>query len=132
MLSDQQFVLQFETLTLDPAYFNHIGHIRITWIYLQSLPDTVVQKKVAEGIKNYATSLGATDKFHATMTQAFVQLITCRFRQNKELSWGKFLEKNSDLVDDAKQVIGLHYSDDLLNSRSAQQQALEPDKREIK
>ena len=33
-ISHQQFLEQFENQTLDPNYFDHRGHIRLAWLYL--------------------------------------------------------------------------------------------------
>ena len=34
-LSDADFIDQFERKILSPEHFNHIGHLRLAWLYLQ-------------------------------------------------------------------------------------------------
>lgn len=73
-LDDQTFLKQFESLTLEPCHFNHIGHLRLAWLYLQSNDVSQAAKLTSNGIKAYAESLGANNKFHLTITNALYQL----------------------------------------------------------
>ncbi len=127
LLTDQEFLLQFEQLTLDPSHFNHIGHIRLAWLYLTQDTLETAREKIIGGIQAYASSLGATDKFHATITHALVQIIAVRMSVVSDLSWETFLAQNSDLVDDAWQVLSTYYSTEMLQSEEARLQSLSPD-----
>lgn len=129
MLSDQQFIKEFEQLSLNPAYFNHLGHVRITWLYLNQHPIEQATEKVVSGIRQYATSLGAPDKFHMTMTRALVTIIANRCQSIANLSWNEFIEANQDLVNDAKTLLSVYYSDAALESEIARKQFVQPDKK---
>lgn len=131
MLQDKAFIEQFEGLTLDSTHFNHVGHMRVTWLYLQSNLNSVAADKVASGIKKYACSLGATEKFHETITRALVSIIAQRCMQNSQADWTDFLSNNIDLVDNARLVIGEYYSDELINTQAAKKRFVKPDKRAL-
>lgn len=146
-LSDQEFITLFENLSLPPEYFDHKGHLRLAWLYLQRYGLELSIIKVAQGIKAYAGSLGATDKYHCTITQALVcimaqrlsiamplqdkqsaaqvQLLTAELRH--KASWQLFVSKNQDLFVDALAVLQQYYSKSLLASKKAGKQFIQPD-----
>lgn len=131
-LTDNEFIKQFETLTLDPSEFNHIGHLRLAWLYLQSENNCKnanvenVIDKISKNIKSYATFLGATDKFHITITHAIVQIVNQRM-QPQEMTWQDFISNNEDLVLDAKAVLTQYFSSELLFSEQARTSLVAPD-----
>lgn len=127
MLSDSEFRYQFENKTLPSAYFDHIGHLRIAWLYLQEFKLTEASQRVGQGIKDYAESLGAKDKFHYTLTEATVRIIASRLNKQNSQSFNMFLENNPDVVSDLKSVIKQYYSDKLLNSEQAKLAYYPPD-----
>ncbi len=131
MLPEQQFLTKFENTSLDPRYFNHLGHLRIAWIYLKQYPTEQAIKKIAAGINRYATALGAPEKFHMTITIALAQIIASRINKYKALSWEDFVEVNQDLLVDAKQLLANYYSSNLIGRESARVEYLKPDKRDF-
>ena len=126
-LTDNEFLSQFESLTLDPQYFNHIGHLRLAWLYVNehSLENAI--ELTSEGIKAYAQSLGATDKYHATITHALVRIVAQRQTANRCHSWQQFNELNHDLVTDALGQLKRYYSDTVLFSDEAKQTVKDAD-----
>lgn len=77
-ITDETFLQQFEKLTLDSKHFNHIGHIRLAWLYICQYGLESAMEKTFVGIPAYAGNLGASDKFHATITDAIVRIIAKR------------------------------------------------------
>ena len=128
MLSDQQFLREFEQTCLDPANFNHLGHIRIAWLYLNQYPTQLATDKIANGIKRYAASLGAPDKFHMTMTGALARIIAKRLELHPDSDWHQFVQINQDLIRDAKRLVSHYYSQSLIESELARTEFLKPDK----
>ncbi|WP_370280809.1 hypothetical protein [Pontibacterium sp.] len=127
-LDDQTFISQFEACTLDPEHFDHLGHLRLGWLYASqnALPEAI--SKTCDGIRRYAGSLGAHDKFHYTLTEAFVRLIALREADSPATSVDQFLEQNADIVDNALALIHQHYSEGLLETHEAKNQSVEPDR----
>ena len=130
-LSNRDFLTQFTNKTLNPVHFNHVGHLRLAWIYLMHHDlDTSVQG-VCSGIKAYAESLGARDKFHLTITDSLVRIMAKRLDTMANKDWQSFLEQNKDMVDNAIAVLLQYFSRDLLFSESARTALVAPDIRPI-
>lgn len=134
-IADDEFITQFEAMTLDPSNFDHIGHIRLAYLYLAKYLDKYPKKSalheaiqcISSGIQRYATSLGARDKFHVTITDAITRVIAQRMQLSESNDWQTFLLENKDLVDDALSILHQYYSKDLLFSQMAKEQLLPPD-----
>lgn len=125
-LNDQRFIKEIEDLSLDPIHFDHRGHLRLCWLYLTQYDLPTASARVADGIRRYATHLGATDKFHATLTEGFVLLVASRMDAS-ETDWQQFLDNNPDLLEDAPALLARHYSEERLGCAEAHTQVLPPD-----
>ncbi|WP_372833148.1 hypothetical protein [Pontibacterium sp.] len=108
LLNDAAFISAFEDLSLPPDLFDHKGHMRICWLYLNRYPLDIALQRTCDGIQSYATSLGATDKFNYPLTEAFVHIMSQRIDADATANWPTFLDQNRDLVDDAVDVIRRH------------------------
>ena len=82
-INDSDFLQQFEDHTLDPSHFDHLGHLRLAWLYLNRYELELAIDKVTNGISGYAASLGATDKFQHTLTEALVRNMADRIKTSK-------------------------------------------------
>jgi len=127
IINDGEFINQFENLSLDHKQFNHIGHLRISWLYLNNYKLEIAIDKVTSGISNYACSLGASDKFHHTLTEAVVRIMALRLKEYKKVSFSDFIAVNKDLVEELPSLIGRHYSCNVLNSDEARVNFVKPD-----
>lgn len=127
MLADSEFLFQFEQHTLPPEYFDHRGHLRLAWLYLCQYDVQQASALTATGIHGYASSLGAKDKFHYTLTEAIVQIMAARMQSGPGESLQEFLDANPDLVADFSGLLLQHYSGSLLFSDKAKTAWVEPD-----
>lgn len=124
-IDHQQFMHQIENCELNPRNFDHIGHLRLAWIYLnQHQLETAVQK-TCKTIKTYAESLGEMEKFHLTLTDATVRIMSQRIL--KAEGFEVFLMRNQDLVQDLIGSLLRHYSSKVLFSCEAKKVRLSPD-----
>lgn len=126
-LSDSDFIHQFEDCSLDPVYFDHKGHLRLAWLYLTRFEFEEALRKISGGIQAYAGSLGAHDKYHATITDAIVRIMANRISESGDQSWQDFVFAHPDLMEDALSVLGRYYSKDVLLSERARLEIVEPD-----
>ena len=126
-LNDQAFLTQFESQTLAPIHFKHLGHLRLAWLYLSSNDVETSVQLVCSGIQAYAESLGASTKFHLTITDTLVRIIAKRINRMEEKTWKLFLDENRDLVEDAMSVLLQYFSKDLLFSETARISLIQPD-----
>lgn len=130
-LTDQDFIEQFEMCTLNPENFNHTGHIRLAWLYLHHNEEKIALEKVMKGIQAYASSLGAANKFHKTITHSLVKVIALRNSRNGSASWQAFNQQNLDLVQDSIAVLLEYYNKSTLFSERARTELVEPDLKRI-
>lgn len=130
-LSDREFIRQFEQKTLPQVYFDHRGHLRLAWLYLNHCSLDEAIRKTIRGIKAYADSLGATGKFHHTLTEAVVRIMYGRLQQGRFSTLDAFLSANPDLVQNLRAVLRSYYSEDRLNSVVARRGFEFPDLRKL-
>lgn len=126
-LNDRDFLCQFENQTLDSVHFNHVGHLRLAWLYLNRYEVETAVNQVYSRIQAYAASLGAKDKFHLTITDALVRIMAKRIAIMSQKEWELFLVENNDLVEDALSVLDQHFSRELLFSEQARTSLVQPD-----
>jgi hypothetical protein len=125
-MSDDEFVERFEASTLDP--FRHGDHVRIAWLYLRrgGLLDALA--RMSDGIRRFAAAHGAPEKYHETITVAFVLLIADRVaRAAPDQSWDEFAEANADLFDYKSGSIRPYYRPETLASDLARRHFVFPD-----
>ncbi|MEM7334673.1 MAG: hypothetical protein AAF490_21535 [Chloroflexota bacterium] len=127
LLSNAEFLHQFNNQTLNPIHFNHVGHLRLAWIYLSHHDLETSVKGVCKGIEAYAESLGANTKFHITITDSLVRIMAKRLSLMTQKDWQSFLDQSSDMVEDAVSVLLQYFSKDLLFSESARTSLAKPD-----
>lgn len=130
-LADKEFQIQFEGLSLPESQFDHIGHLRMAFIYLQQndLADAI--EKTCSGIDQYATSLGAADKFNHTLTEATVRIMASRIGSEHCDNFADFKIRNPDIVKNLKGVLLQHYAHRTLFGEQAKRQFVQPDKKSL-
>jgi hypothetical protein len=127
-MSDDQFLAAFLDCSMPPSGFNHMGHMRAAWLLLQQLPLDDAVEEICKGIARPATHLGAPDKFNRTLSEALVRLMAHAGAASPTWSWLGFLVANPDLINDARGLLSRHYSPEQLNSPTARERFLPPDR----
>ena len=127
-MTDQQFLQQMEAGTLAPEGFDHAGHVRLAWIYLQRGGRQEAEQRTCDTIRRYAAALGAAAKFHCTVTVALVRLMAAGGAADRDMPWPAFLVRNAALLADARAALARHYSPTLLGSDAARAAFVEPDR----
>lgn len=74
-MTDAEFIRALENCTLAQEEFDHAGHLRAAYLYLQSGDFVECLERMRRAIRNYAGSLGKPDRYHETITVAYVALI---------------------------------------------------------
>ena len=111
--------------TLDAGTFRHVDHIGVAYQALAHHEFFDALHIVATGIDRAATRAGATDKFNATITSAFMSLIAERMGQGTHRNAQDFIDRNADLATGAP--LKSLYSRARLASDQARRVALMPD-----
>jgi hypothetical protein len=125
-MSDDEFVEAFETCTLPKELFHHRDHLRLAWIYLRRYGRREAGTRVGESIRRYAAHLGASQKYHETITLAWFLLMEHAHRQAKPgASFEDVLAAFPELVD--QRTPQRYYSSAVLQSDAARTAFVEPD-----
>lgn len=127
-MSNDQFLAAFLDSSMPPAGFDHHGHVRAAWLLLQRQPLEDAVADTCDAIARLATRLGVPEKYNRTLSEALVRLMAHGGGADPALSWGAFLAANADLMNDARGVVARYYSDTLLNSQTARERFLPPDR----
>lgn len=123
--ADRAFLAAFEAATIAPGDFDHRAHVRAAWLYLRLHPDTARQRFVRT-LVNFTTGAGAPEKYHETITRAWLQIIAARIDPAED--WPRFAARNPDLFDAPREVLARHYSEALIGSERARAKFVEPDR----
>jgi hypothetical protein len=74
-MSDREFLHALESCTLPESEFTHAAHVRAAYLYLCEHEFGAALARMAATIRRYATHLGKPDRYHETITVAYVALI---------------------------------------------------------
>ena len=124
--SDEDFLRAFEDLSFPADGFHHREHIRVAWLYLKSSDATRAAESMAAGVRRFANHHGATQKYHHTLTLAWMRLVAAALVETPEgHDFAKFLAEHAELGD--KDLLKKYYSADLLQTNTAREDWVEPD-----
>ena len=97
-MTDAEFLRALETCVLPESEFKHADHLRAAYLYLQEADFVRALERTRGAIRNYATHLGKPDRYHETITVAYVALIQQHiFERGNGGSWVAFARDNSEL-----------------------------------
>lgn len=122
--SDLQLREQFEARTLANGAFRHREHVRLTWIYLTSEPADLVAMRLCESLLALATAHGVPERFHHTLTVAWIRIIDDARRAHPDLPFDALVETCPALLD--KDAPLAFYTRDQLYSEDARKFWVEP------
>jgi hypothetical protein len=129
-MTDDDFIAQLEACTLPEDRFHHAGHLHAAWLYLTRFPATEAIAKFSEALRRYATSLGKADRYHETITWAYLLLLNERIQLSEPTtSWEQFTAAHSDLFDWRNSILLRYYRPETLRSDLARRVFLMPDRR---
>jgi hypothetical protein len=127
-VDDREFIERFEDGTLPEDRFHHVDHVRLAWLYLSRLPLLQALDRYTTGLKRFAAAAGKPDRYHETITWAYLFLIHERMeRAGHPRSWEEFIAANPDLEAWDGGVLGRYYRKETLDSGLARRIYLLPD-----
>lgn len=134
-MTDEAFVQAFEAGTLAPEAFPHRAHVRLAWLYLRQYPLTEAAARFTAGIRAFATAVGKPEKYHETITWAYLLIIQDRVaRASADADAGgapdfdRFAEANSDLLLNGRALLERWYHPATLDAPLARQAFVWPDR----
>lgn len=114
----------FEAGTLDLCAFSHREHVRMGFELARRAPFTEAAHRFASALRRLTAAAGQPEKYHDTLTVAFMSLIAERLGEAPETDFDAFAEANPDLFDRA--VLLARYTPERLNSPAARRTFLLP------
>ncbi len=128
-MTDEEFLAQLEACTLPEDRFHHADHLHAAWLYLTRFPAAEAIGRFSAALRSYATSLGKPDRYHETITWAYLLLVNERIRRAEPaVTWEYFVQSNADLFDWNHSVLLKYYQPETLSSPAAREVFLMPDR----
>jgi hypothetical protein len=123
--SDQAFLQALEACVLPEADFGHAAHVRAAYLYLRAGEFASALARLQRTIRAYASSLGRPDRYHETITVAYLALIQQHMAQRGDGGgWDGFERANPELFD--RDLLLHFYSRNQLQSALARRLFLLP------
>jgi hypothetical protein len=117
-VTDEEFLRALESCALTESDFGHHAHIRAAYLYLRQSDFAGALDRMRRSIRNHATHHGKPDRYHETITVAYLALIQqCIFERGDGGGWATFARCNSELFNPG--LLGNFYDRDLLESKMA-------------
>ncbi|WP_141331155.1 hypothetical protein [Myxococcus sp. AB025B] len=127
LLEDAAFVAAVASATYPGERFGHREHLRLAWCCLreeQGFDGGL--RRVRALIQNYAAALGATGKYHETLTRAWMELVHVAMEYTPGArSFEQLLEAHPHLMD--AKLLARHYQKQTLDSAEARTAWVAPD-----
>lgn len=110
---------------IDPAAFSHREHVRMAFEMLRRHDFVEAALHYSHALRTLTAKVGKPEKFHQTVTIAFLSLVAERMQARGPCGFDEFAEANPDLLD--KSVLGRLYSAERLASEAARTTFLLPE-----
>jgi hypothetical protein len=125
MLTDDELVQGFEAGSL--TALPHAQHVRVAIIYLARHGRDETLRKMCDGLLRFAAAKGHPEKFHVTVTRAWIKLIESARRAHPGIDDpGALVTACPQLLD--QNALLRFYTPERLNSVEARQRWLPPDR----
>ncbi|MBS0387851.1 MAG: hypothetical protein JSR15_05155 [Proteobacteria bacterium] len=96
---DARFLAALEDCSLPPERFDHAAHVRAGYLYLRQASFPQATASMCSAIDRYARALGKPERYHETITVAFMALINQRLRAGPHCdSWADFRAHHPQLM----------------------------------
>ena len=106
-------------------HFGHRQHIHLTWLAVRRYGVPAAVRLVSEGIQRTARYAGAPQKYNATVSRAWVELVGHHVADDDTKTFSAFAEHHPPLLD--KRLLTRFYRSATLASAPARTSWVEPD-----
>ena len=128
MLTDDELVRGFEEGSLED--FPHASHVRVALVYLERYGRAEALRRLLVGLLRFATAKGHPEKFHVTMTRAWLEFIEAARLAHPGLPPSSLLDLCPELLD--RNALARFYTPERLHSEQARTAWVPPDLAEIR
>jgi hypothetical protein len=105
--------------------FGHRQHLHLTWLAVHRYGTKAAVALVSEGIQRTARYAGAPQKYHATISRAWVELVGHHVAGDRDDDFDTFADRYAALLD--KRLLSHHYRSTTLATEQARHGWVEPD-----
>jgi hypothetical protein len=125
MMTDGEFLRALEECALPESEFGHLAHVRAAYLYLVAGEFVTALARMRSAIQNYARHLGKTQRYHETVTVAYLALIQQHIVERGDGGgWEEFACENTELL--RPDLLLQYYPECQLNSELARRVFLLP------
>ena len=98
-MTDEEFLRALEMCELPESAFGHAAHVRAAYLYLRADEFCGALERTRRAIRAYAQHLGKAERYHETITVAYLALIQQHMRQRGDGGgWAAFERDNPELL----------------------------------
>lgn len=126
-MTDEELIAGFESTDMPAEQFSHVEHVRAAWWYLARYAFPEALGRFCTAIQRFATAKGKPDRYHETITVAYMLLIAERLDGARNLTWDEFASRNGDLTDRKPSILARYYTEQTLSSDRARRVFVMPD-----
>ena len=112
-------------VTASAGAFGHREHVHLTWLAVRRVRMPAAVALVSNGIQSTARYAGAPQKYHVTVSRAWVELVAHHAAEHDHPDFAAFAERNPALLD--KRLLTRFYRSTTLASTRARAGWVEPD-----
>jgi hypothetical protein len=124
-VTDHEFLQALENCTLQESQFGHAAHVRAAYLYLRQADFVGALDRMRRAIRNFAAHHGKPERYHETITVAYVALIQQHIcERGPSDGWESFTHDNSELLD--PELLTRFYSREQIESAIARKIFLLP------
>jgi hypothetical protein len=105
--------------------FGHREHVHLTWLAVRRFGVPDATRLISDGIQRTARYAGAPQKYHATVSRAWVELVGYHLAAGGNDNFASFAARHPALLD--KRILTRHYTSAALASGQARTGWVEPD-----
>lgn len=109
----------------DADRFAHRQHVKLTWLAIRRYGTGAAVDLISEGIQRTARYAGAPQKYNATVSRAWVELVGHHVDQDNASDFDAFVDRHAALLD--KRLLTRFYRPATLASQSARTGWVLPD-----
>jgi len=125
-MTDDAFTRAFAEVTAGGRHFGHREHVQLTWLAVRRCGMPAAIDVVSEGIRRTARYAGAPQKYHATISRAWVEVVSHHASTTPTADFDEFAAANPELFD--KRLLARFYSSALLAGPIARSGWVPPDR----
>ena len=109
--------------------FGHAQHVHLTWLAVRRAGMPAAVALVSDGIRRTARYAGAPQKYHATMSRAWVEIVAHHAHAHPARDFLEFAAANPELLD--KRLLSRFYTSSVLAGAEARSGWVLPDREQF-